>query len=71
MMIQTGKKFADFQKFHEKKVKELTGRPTAILSKETLLTPALSFTLPLKASLGFSNCPYTVPETRSGNSVML
>ena len=37
--------------------RELTGRPTATLSKESLLLPALSFTLSLNVNLGFPNPP--------------
>lgn len=40
---------------------EHTGRPTAMLSREILLTPALRFIALLKVSFGFSKLPYAVP----------
>lgn len=41
-----------------------TGRPTAMLSREILLTPALRLIPLLKVSFGFSKLPYTVPAKR-------
>lgn len=45
----------------------LTGRPTATLSREILLIPALSFTLLLYVNFGNANPPYTVPIARDEN----
>jgi len=45
-----------------------TGSPTATLRREILLTPALSFTLSLKVSLGKSTLPYAVPGQKKINN---
>jgi len=49
--------------------REQTGRPTATLKREILLTPALSLTLSLKVSLGASKLPYAVPDHKKINSM--